>query len=1005
MLSKTARAGRHAVQGLDRHASLEVFWALWSNEFVGEQDVIMRAMNLTHDEYMDLSRATRRRRDRELGRAYAKELRISTLDVAASDGEDMGGGLAASARMSGGMPLKLPPSKHTSELQESEGAEGTMNAPPASEGEGRTAVTSMEDYPLPGDLGPEKTLTCQWEGCSAKPLKNYGCLAKHLTRVHNVTSDSLQGTWVHDWSMMERRAVKLTEDEIKHVNVAYGDDGEVVEDSFVCVPCSKTLKKSVCAKHMTHYHSDTLDVGELRKWATVKDGNSFRNSRGNPPRKSLSLTWAMLTQVGAAEEADEEWGGDDQAEQQGDERCDAGGATLLPARAKAAPSAPSASGCHVAGEPAAGGLMVGAGRMGSEAAAAAAPAAPPAAAAPSAPVNLSALPVVGINPAYTDVELPEPSGPGGAKRTGNWPIKLVSSVPDGFVQWLEDQNTKENQANDFARGVGRFLDMLTWEGQQLSAEVAASPAFLAAFYIQQAHCKVFKLPIMSTQYTWTKKLVDGLKLFCDWHLALVHHQTLMSQDTNADHILGKYRSSIGLLKQYLEGGGVASKISDATNQRLVVKARVDRERLRRVPTLKEMRSGVKQAMLFLQDLEERAQGLSELNPAQQAAATVAMVGILATNGYFGRKKEWEVMPMEHVQSQLDAGHDFLVCPEHKTAKHYGDMAKSLEPGTIEAIKCYARLPRRQGVTTFLVPAYADTELVDVPSALHRYCKKYLPLDKEAFTVNILRKWAHTEGFRMVARNAEQLHHLFTAIDGHSARVADKHYILKDPEDDAALAKEMVKVLWQGRTTPWPSAKAQALTGEAYSAILDAATRDEDVPLEEEEEEEELEQIDGFRLWMGSMPDLIPLAGSGEAAIPIMDAAKEDGAVHEGGDGGEPRSKKAKLSAPAGASTAPAQQAVGGEAAGPAGAPTAGRGRPPRFSDTEQKYIALKCQLHWGFTEPDPGAPPLGWIKENIATQGIEDGIFDAPPAKGDLKEFNRFADAIRHVANTWTKRV
>ena len=154
-----------------------------------------------------------------------------------------------------------------------------------------------------------------------------------------------------------------------------------------------------------------------------------------------------------------------------------------------------------------------------------------------------------------------------------------------------------------------FPDHLTWEGQQLSAEVAASPAFLAAFYIQQAHCKVFKLPIMSTQYTWTKKLVDGLKLFCDWHLALVHHQTLMSQDTNADHILGKYRSSIDLLKQYLAGGGVASKISDATSQRLMVKARVDRERLRMVPTLKEMRSGVKQAMLFLQDLEERTKKL------------------------------------------------------------------------------------------------------------------------------------------------------------------------------------------------------------------------------------------------------------------------------------------------------------------------------------------------------------------------------------------------------------
>ena len=109
-------------------------------------------------------------------------------------------------------------------------------------------ATSMDECPVPGDLGPERTLTCQWGVCSARPFANYGCLAKHLKRVHKVPHSVLQGTWVYEWSAMERRAMTLTEDEIN-------------QDSFACVPCSKALTKATCAKHMTSFHSDTLDAG------------------------------------------------------------------------------------------------------------------------------------------------------------------------------------------------------------------------------------------------------------------------------------------------------------------------------------------------------------------------------------------------------------------------------------------------------------------------------------------------------------------------------------------------------------------------------------------------------------------------------------------------------------------------------------------------------------------------------------------------------------------------
>ncbi|CAK0878585.1 unnamed protein product [Prorocentrum cordatum] len=43
-------------------------------------------------------------------------------------------------------------------------------------------ATSMEEYPMPGDLGPENHPRMPLGSCCAKPFANYGVLAKHLKR-------------------------------------------------------------------------------------------------------------------------------------------------------------------------------------------------------------------------------------------------------------------------------------------------------------------------------------------------------------------------------------------------------------------------------------------------------------------------------------------------------------------------------------------------------------------------------------------------------------------------------------------------------------------------------------------------------------------------------------------------------------------------------------------------------------------------------------------------------
>ena len=103
------------------------------------------------------------------------------------------------------------------------------------------------------------------------------------------------------------------------------------------------------------------------------------------------------------------------------------------------------------------------------------------------------------------------------------------------------------------------------------------------------------------------------------------------------------------------------------------------------------------------------------------------------------------------------------------------------PGTVEAAKCYLGLPRKAGITAFLAPAHKGTARVDVPSYLHRYCCQYLGPEHSHPTVNLLRKWFHTALHDMTV-DKTKLHKLFTAIDAHSADIAQRHYILKGPED-------------------------------------------------------------------------------------------------------------------------------------------------------------------------------------------------------------------------------
>ena len=187
--------------------------------------------------------------------------------------------------------------------------------------------------------------------------------------------------------------------------------------------------------------------------------------------------------------------------------------------------------------------------------------------------------------------------------------------------------------------------------------------------------------------------------------------------------------------------------------------------------------------------------------------------------------------------------------QHKTAKTYGSIAKLLTPGLKEAFKVYASLHRPEGFKYFLVPPKFGTAKVSLPHALKQACKHFLPEEHPILKFNLVRKLFH-RALRKISKDDESLKDLMVILDAHSAEVQDSNYILKDPEDDAKLAEQLVKVVL-GTTVAFPS-EAEVLQCMADNSHLKQHLHnlfygdDEQDSGDEKESEDEDEELEHFK---------------------------------------------------------------------------------------------------------------------------------------------------------------
>jgi len=282
-------------------------------------------------------------------------------------------------------------------------------------------------------------------------------------------------------------------------------------------------------------------------------------------------------------------------------------------------------------------------------------------------------------------------------------------------------------------------------------------------------------------YTWTRGVLDALKLLAKMHRETSGKQQLVSEDIK----FSKYCTAIEQLQAWL-GGGITKKGAAHKRLRVAERQEGDYTKVKGFPPINTLRAAVGEAMKFLSAIAVEYGHMSVLPQHVQGSATSALVGILFLNGYGGRKLEWELMTKDHVQSQFRDNLDYFVCSKHKTSKIYGSLAKWVAPGTIRAIQIYMDLPLQNTHSRLLAPCGIEVEKVSVPHHLDRFCGLFLKGVKVKPTVNLMRKWFHTVLYHQTA-NEEKLMRFMQRIDAHAPPVAMKHYVLKDRCCQSAIA--------------------------------------------------------------------------------------------------------------------------------------------------------------------------------------------------------------------------
>ena len=365
-----------------------------------------------------------------------------------------------------------------------------------------------------------------------------------------------------------------------------------------------------------------------------------------------------------------------------------------------------------------------------------------------------------------------------------WPsIPLIESELVGFGEWLRTTRAAwPAQVKVHVTSARRLLSLLVVPPGCLPESLEV----VTAMQTGGATERLMALPLLALTNSWTKKVATGFKLY-------VLYMNDRAGKSHKLSIMPILRTHIDMLA--LWGKQLAAASSQATRAR----GEYDCKRMDHLPSVPEMKAACHEAMKILQSLGHKYAGATAMDPKDEDISLYCMAGILHTSTYAGRCHEWVRLLRKTLCNAIANRENFIVCTCHKTATCYGDIAKYIPDGLLDAFQCFLALPltMRCSGAVFCTRGSAN---VCMYRLLKFFSAHFFP-GKQMLTTNLVRKMFRRY-FANLDERSDVLYSVFEIMGENSIKTNKKVYGYKRASDDAVYGQLAYKCVF-GDEVPWP----------------------------------------------------------------------------------------------------------------------------------------------------------------------------------------------------------
>lgn len=558
-----------------------------------------------------------------------------------------------------------------------------------------------------------------------------------------------------------------------------------------------------------------------------------------------------------------------------------------------------------------------------------------------------------------------------------WPFKKTIHVDfKGFKEFLEHSKGLA------VLSIEAYVQKLSYFFTLLALPEHFSPiGCLAGLYKSGLVSSVMQLDILSPRLPTTKNIIIAVSHYCDYLLAICGQKNWTEAIRCIRGLKDEYLSPLKKRACRMKGESAARKMA------------LDSQKLAKLPLFDVLHVAIKEAMIDLNTLCQEYRKKESMPWQLRHAMNTIMFGLIYTNSYAGRPGEWQTITLAEVEKFVEAGGNVLAMHQHKTYSKYGALGRHVPPGNLETIKKFMLLPRLGNTNLFFEQARGGTKPVQANKLLHKFGVVYLPGFQHP-GATLQRKYFHTK-LREDDHKLKALKFV-SDMDGHSTKVAESHYIISDPSNDANVAKALFRHM-QGKPVALPS---MAELCNNYQRSLDRImtcyyrTRQKQDEVEDtlgsDDEGDESESDESTsQVCEGSEDEALQaeaefeqgehelLHVDGVACMAAASAEKEP--THVGKAAGEASTiKKRKLNTDMDETHDEAHAALPGE-------DQAGKRTRTMLTDAQKEWVIMACTAEMGVAGV---VPPKAWF-QSLVDLGIEQEVLSKKNTAEGIRTFMR----------------